>query len=133
MKIKLTRPALVLTLICAATAAAMADTASDAVMKRKLLGYWNSGRHAHLFKSDGTHYADVLTAALADGTPHHWDIRDGLYYDDGTSYKILMLTEKKFEFRSLDKSAALDVWGRCSKQDNEQLKKCCSDWMKKQE
>jgi hypothetical protein len=134
MKTKLIRPAMVLILICTVTAAATADTASDAVIKRKLLGYWNSGRHAHLFKSDGTHYADVLAAAMGDeGTPHHWDIRSGLYYDDGTPYKILILNEKKFEFRSLDKNATLDIWGRCSKQDIEQLKKCCSDWMKEHE
>jgi hypothetical protein len=65
---------------------------------------------------------------MVDGIPtSHWDIRGGVYYEDGKPYKILILNEKKFE------TAGPDLLKRCSKQDMEQLKKCCSDWMKEHE
>jgi hypothetical protein len=108
---------------------ATADSASDAAMKQKLLGYWHSGRHAYLFKSDGICY-------MVEGTTtSHWDIRGGVYYDDGIPCKIVSLNEKEFEFRSLDNASHYleDRWERCSKKEIEQLKKCCSDWMKEHE
>ena len=121
---------MVLTLICTLTTAATADTASDAAMKRKLLGYWQSGRHAYLFKSDGICY-------MVEGTTtSHWDIRGGVYYDDGTPYKILILNEKKFETGGEKAGGTVtvrDLLERCSKKDVERLKKCCSDWMKEHE
>lgn len=94
---------MVLTLICTLTTAAAADTASDAALKRKVLGCWESGRHAYLFKSDGIRY-------MVGGIPtSHWDIRGGVYYEDGKPHKILILNEKKFE------TAGGDLLERCSK------------------
>jgi hypothetical protein len=130
MKTKLTRAAMVLILICSLTTAAMADTASDAAMKRKLLGYWKSGRHSYLFKSDGICY-------MVEGTTtYHWDIRDGVYYVEAKPYEIMSLNGNEFEYRSRDKNAIpfeQDGLERCSKNDIEQLKKCCSGWMKEHE
>ena len=121
---------MVLTLICTLTTAATADSASDAALKRKLLGYWQSGRHAYLFKSDGICYMVERT------TTYHRDIRGGVYYVDAMPYEIVSLNEKDFEYRSRDKNASpyiRDGLERCSKKDIEQLKKCCSDWMKEHE
>jgi hypothetical protein len=130
MKTKLIRPAMVLTLICTLTTAATADSASDAALKRKLLGYWKSGRHSYLFKSDGICY-------MVEGTTtYHWDIRGGMYYMDATPYKIVSLNGKEFEYCSPDKNAKpfiRDGLERCSTKDIEQLKECCSDWMKEHE
>ncbi len=108
---------------------ATTNSASDAAMKRRLLGYWQSGRHAYLFKSDGICY-------MVEGTTKSdWDIRGGVYYYGGIPCKIGSLNEKEFEFRSLDNGSQYieDRWERCSKKDVEQLKKCCSDWMKEHE
>jgi hypothetical protein len=129
MKTILIRSAIVLTLICTLTAAATADTASDAALKRKLLGYWQSGRHAYLFKSDGIIY-------MVEGIPTtHWDIRGGVYYEDGSPKGTVSMKGKEFEFHARDKNAPcmLCTVERCSKKDIEQLKKCCSDWMKEHE
>ena len=127
MKTKLIRSAIVLTLMCTLTATAMADSAA---LERKLLGYWQSGRHAYLFKSDGICY-------MVEGTTtYHWDIRGGMYYMDATPYKIVSLNGKEFEYCSPDNNArpfVRDGLERCSKRDIEQLKKCRSDWMKEHE
>src|SRR4051812_667998 len=117
--------ATVLMLICSLTTAAVADSASNAALKRKLLGYWHSGRHAYLFKSDGICY-------MVEGTTtYHWDIRDGVYYSDAMPFEIVTLNEKEFEYQSRDRNAKpfmRDGLERCSKKDLEELKKCCSDW-----
>jgi hypothetical protein len=120
MRTQLVRSAIALTLISVLIAAAMADSASDAVLKRKLLGYWQSGRHTYLFKSDGIRY-------MVAGVPtSHWDIQGAVYYEDGKPYKIVTLNEKMFRTSG-------DVLERCSKQDIERLKKFFPDWMKEHE
>jgi hypothetical protein len=126
MKTKLIRPAMVLTLICTLTTAATADSASDAALKRKLLGYWQSGRHAYLFKSDGICYM------VGGTTTHHWDIRGGMYYDEATPLEIVSLSGNEFKARSRVKNASEGL-ERCSKKDIEQLKKFFPDWMKEHE
>jgi len=100
---------------------ATANSASDAALKQKVLGYWETGRHAYLFKSDGIRY-------MVDGVPtSHWDIRGGLYYEDGKPYKIATLNDKTFDI------AGGDLLKRCSKQGIERLKRLCPDWMKEHE
>lgn len=130
MKTTLVRSAMVLTLICALTTAATGDSGSDAALKQKLLGFWKSGRHAYLFKSDNVCY-------MVDGTTtYHWDIRDGTYYVEAKPYKILSLNGNQFEYCSRDRNARpyeRDGLERCSQKDIEQLKQCCSDWMKEHE
>ena len=67
---------------------------SDAATKRKLLGYWKSGRHSYLFKSDGICY-------MVEGTTtYHWDIRGGVYYIEAKAYEIVSLNGNEFEYRS---------------------------------
>jgi len=118
MQTKLIRSAMVLTLICTLTTGAAADTASDAALRRKVLGYWKTGRHAYLFKSDGIRY-------MVGGTPtRHWDIRGGVYYEDGKPYKISKLNEKEFDI------AGGDLLERCSEKHIEQYKASFPDWMK---
>jgi hypothetical protein len=89
----LTKTAIVLAFFMAATMA----QADDAAMKKELLGYWASGRHAYLFKDDGISYM------LGGTSKSKWDIRNGMYYEsnvDGTNAlkpaKIISLTKSKF-------------------------------------
>ncbi len=97
------------------------DSASDAALKQKVIGYWETGRHAYLFKSDGIRY-------MVDGIPtSHWDIRGGLYYEDGKPHKIAILNENKFDI------VGGDLLQRCSKQGIERLRRLCPDWMKEHE
>lgn len=72
------------------------DKNSDAVIKSKLLGYWQSPRHAYLIKDDGVIYMcpqDICT------TTNRWDVKNGLFYWDSEPNDILTLTSKEFSFR----------------------------------
>jgi hypothetical protein len=89
MKTTLAKTAMVLALLMAA---AMAQ-ADDATMKKEMLGYWASGRHGYLYKDDGISYM------LGGTTTNKWDVRDGMYYEDGTAYKIIAFTKTKFTFQ----------------------------------
>jgi len=76
-----------------ASRGAMAGAASDVAIKHKLLGYWSSGRHIYLVKADGTKFM------LTSDTVNRWDVRDGVYYDDGQACDIITLTQKEFVYR----------------------------------
>lgn len=71
---------------------------SDAAIKQKLLGYWKSPRHAYQYKSDGVQYM------LGGTSKSRWDVKDGLYYEEGAPgkvepYDIVTLTDKVFIYR----------------------------------
>jgi hypothetical protein len=69
---------------------------SDTEIKEKLLGYWKSPRHGCLIKADGI--MDMLPHKYATST-NRWDIRNGIFYQDGSPYQIVSLTDKKFVYR----------------------------------
>jgi hypothetical protein len=83
---KTTLTTMVLALFMAATMA----QADDAAMKKELLGYWTSGRHSYLYKDDGIAYM------MGGTTKNKWDIRNGMYYVDGMTSKIIALTKTRF-------------------------------------
>jgi hypothetical protein len=94
MKTTLAKTAMVLVLFMAATMV----QADDAALKKDLLGYWKSGRHAYLYKDDGIVYM------MGGTTKSKWDIRNGMYLESGDvnsdpsgeGEKILALTKTKF-------------------------------------
>jgi hypothetical protein len=65
---------------------------SDAAIKQKLIGYWQSPRHGYLIKSDGVMYM------LGGTTTNRWDVKGGIYYED--PFDTIVLTNKKFVVRS---------------------------------
>lgn len=78
-------------LLCAA-----GEKDSDAAIKRKLLGYWQSPRHAYLIKADGVIYMCPRSICT---TTNRWDVRGGTFFWDSAPHDILTLTEKKFAYR----------------------------------
>lgn len=121
MKTKLVRLILCLTLLSILATGANADRASDATLKEKVLGFWETGRHAYLFKSDGIRY-------MVEGVPTaRWDIRGGMYYEDGKPHKIAKLNDTTFDI------AGGDLLKRCSKEGIERLRKLCPEWMREHE
>ena len=75
--------------------ATMAGTKpTDTVLKQWLLGYWRGPRYVFLYTPDGTY-----RSIGRDGEKMHWDIKNGTYYEDGSSCQIVTLTEKKFVYR----------------------------------
>jgi hypothetical protein len=85
---------LVLALFMAATVA----HADDAAIRQKIIGYWSTGRHVFLFKSDGN-------ALMMGGTSNmKWAVHNGMYYEGGDEgdvtnsqpHKILSLTNTRF-------------------------------------
>jgi hypothetical protein len=78
MKKTLVKIAMVLAVL---VSAAMAQ-ADDATMKKELLGYWKSGRHAYLYKDDGIVYM------MGGTTKSRWDIRNGMFYQSGDNSPI---------------------------------------------
>jgi hypothetical protein len=93
-----------LTLLLALFMAATMAQADDAAMKKEILGYWKSGRHAYLYKDDGIIYM------MGGTTKSRWDIRDGKFYessdlhpiDYSSGEKILALTKAKFTVQDTD-------------------------------
>jgi len=61
----------------------------------KLLGWWASKNHAYRFKDDGICYA------LGHGSGNSsWDFRDGVYYENGTPFDVVSLTDQEFVCRT---------------------------------
>jgi hypothetical protein len=96
----LAKTAMVLAFFVAATMA----QADDATMKKELLGYWKSGRHAYLYKDDGVIYM------MGGSTKSRWDIRNGKFYessdlnpiDYSSGEKILALNKTVFTVQDTD-------------------------------
>lgn len=69
---------------------------SDAEIRHRLLGYWESPRHAYLIKSDGIIYMCPRKICTTTNT---WDVKNGTFYWDSLPMEIISLTEKKFVYR----------------------------------
>ncbi len=82
----------------AAAAAIAGEKPSDSEIKAKLLGYWQSPRHACLIKSDGVVYMCPRSICT---TTNRWDVKGGLFYWDGSPNEILTLTSKNFAYREV--------------------------------
>ncbi len=92
-----------------------ADNVGDFNLKKKLIGYWKSSRHAYCYSTDGfcyTMWGGSTTAA--------WDIKNGVYYSDGFSYDIISLTPDKFVYRSRGANPTTFTETRTTQQDAEQ-------------
>lgn len=99
MKPKVTLLSL-LVLIVGAMVAIAGDKPSDAAIKQKLLGYWQSPRHAYLIKSDGIIYMCPRSICT---TTNKWEVKAGLFYWDSEPNEIVLLNAKKFVYRSIAK------------------------------
>jgi lysozyme inhibitor LprI len=72
---------------------------SDAEIKAKLLGYWQSPRHAYLLKSDGIMYMCPTNYATTKNT---WDVKGGLFYQDGQPHRIVTLNRLEFVYEPIN-------------------------------
>lgn len=73
---------------------------SDAQLKTKLLGYWLSPRHAYLIQADGLMRMCPTTGPNPATTTNHWDVRNGMFYQDENAYKIVKFTKTEFDYAS---------------------------------
>jgi hypothetical protein len=80
---------------------------SDAQIKAKLVGYWLSPRDAYLMQANGLKRMCPTTGSYRATTVHHWDVRNGLYYEDGEPYRIVKLTKTEFDYAS---TKDIGVW-----------------------
>ena len=71
---------------------------SDAQIKARLVGYWLSPRHAYLIQSDGLKRMCPTTGPDRAATVNRWDVRNGVYFEDGESYRIVKLTKTEFDY-----------------------------------
>ena len=89
---------------------------SDSAIKKKLLGYWGNARHSYLIKSDGVMYMcprDIST------TTNRWDVKDGKFYLDSDAHEIVVLTDKKFVYRTLGAKPFTFSWTRLTEKEAE--------------
>lgn len=103
----------VITTLALVFLAASAAHADDAAIKKELLGYWASGRHIYWFKDDRIAYMmprDVNT------TTNKWDVKNGLFYEDGRPSKIISLTRTQFKTQDVE-GGAIYTLKRVTKED----------------
>jgi hypothetical protein len=109
-------------LIAVATFAALTvcvfadEKMSDAAIKDKILGYWGNARHSYLIQSDGIMYMcprDIST------TTNRWAVKGGQFYLDSEPHEILILTHKKFAYRSLGENPFTVTWARLTEKEAE--------------
>jgi hypothetical protein len=93
MKLTVTTLSLLLTVACFASAG---EKMSDAQIKQKLIGYWNSPRHGYHIAPDGIIYMCPRKFAT---TTNRWAVKDGKFYWDGDPHTIVTLNDKKFVYR----------------------------------
>jgi len=89
---------------------------SDSAIKEKLFGYWGNARHSYLIKSDGIMYMcprDICT------TTNRWDVRNGKFYLDSEPNEIVVLTDRKFVYRSLGAKPFTVTWARLTEKEAE--------------
>jgi hypothetical protein len=80
---------------------------SDAQIKAKLVGYWLSPRHAYLMQANGLKRMCPTTGPYRAVTVNHWNVRNGLYYEDTEPYRIVKLTKTEFDYAS---TKDIGVW-----------------------
>jgi hypothetical protein len=102
MKLTITILSLFLSVICLAFAG---EKMSDAQIKQKLLGYWSSPRHGYHIAADGIMYMCPRKSAT---TTFRWNVKDGKFYCfDNLPHEIVTLTDKKFVYRDMGRTATL--------------------------
>ena len=74
------------------------DKLSDTQIKSKLLGYWQSPRHAYLIQANGIVYMCPRSICT---TTNRWYVKGGLFYWDSAPHEILTLTGKTFVYREV--------------------------------
>jgi hypothetical protein len=115
MKTKFTLLLLALALLACYPALAGEKLTDDAI-KQKLLGYWGNARHSYLYKADGVRYMCPVEPGV---TTNKWDVKNGLYYEDGVPYQILTLTDTKFTYHSTGKDSITCKYQRQTKKEAE--------------
>ena len=95
MKLAITTLSLLLSVTCFASAG---EKMSDAEIKQKVIGYWQSPRHGYHIASDGIIYMCPRKDAE---TTNHWNVKDGKFYWDNLPHTIVTLTDKKFVYREI--------------------------------
>ena len=78
------------------------ETPSDAEIKTKLLGYWQSPRHAYLIEADGVVYMCPRSICT---TTNRWDVKNGRFYWDSEPHEILTLDGQNFVYREVGASS----------------------------
>ena len=74
---------------------------SDAQIKAEILGYWLSPRHAYLIQADGLKRMCPTTGPYPATTVNHWDVRNGVYYEDDEPFRIVKLTKAEFDYANM--------------------------------
>lgn len=92
------------------------DKSSDADIKLKLLGYWQSPRHAYLIEADGIVYMCPRSICT---TTNKWDVKNGRFYWDSEPHEILQLDGKSFVYRAVGSSGEGYRLRRISKREAE--------------
>ena len=93
-----------------------ANALSDSAIKEKILGYWGNARHSYLIKSDGIMYMcprDICT------TTNRWNVKDGMFYLDNDTFKIVTLNDHQFVYRSTGANPFTVTWKRLTEQQAE--------------
>jgi hypothetical protein len=82
-------------LLIAGLSATAGEKMSDTAIKQKLLGYWQSPRHGYHIAADGIMYMCPRAYCT---TTNRWDVRGGMFYQDGDAFRIVALTDSKFVY-----------------------------------
>jgi hypothetical protein len=69
-----------------------------------------SPRHAYLIQSDGLKRMCPTTGPYRATTVNHWDVRNGMYYEDSESFRIVKLTKTEFDYAS---TKDIGIWANC--------------------
>ena len=91
----------------AATSLIVASTSnaqSDVQIKSKLVGYWMSPRHGYLIQANGLMRMRPTVGPNHSTTTNRWDVRNGMFYQDGEPYKIVKLTQSEFDYEAVRES-----------------------------
>jgi len=97
---------------------------SDAQIKSALPGYWKSPRHPYHFQANGLIRMCPEIGPYPATTTNTWDVRKGIFYQNGGPHKILAINERQFVYQEMDEPYAGTVYilYRISRQEaNQQL------------
>ena len=118
MNAKLTLIAPLLAAMCFASLPPLlaGEQLSDAAIKQKLLGYWGNPRHAYLYQPNGVR---SMCPRKDSTTTNKWDVRGGLYYEDGDAYRIVTLDARTFAYQGVGSDRTTYTYRRKTKKEAE--------------
>jgi hypothetical protein len=90
---------------------ATAPAQSDAQIKSELIGYWMSPRHGYLIEANGLMRMCPTVGPNRAMTTNRWDVRNGMFYQDGEPYKIVKLTKSEFDYEAV-RGSGVEVDGK---------------------